>query len=68
MELNLTITPCIYEKHDTLDINDYLYNIFNRQNQRKIDDNLVFYWIFGARIKTIIKNNIHITDPKGKPF
>ncbi|KAF0750002.1 Uncharacterized protein FWK35_00016624 [Aphis craccivora] len=36
------------------------------QNQRKIDDNLVFYWICGARIKTIIKNNIHITDPKVK--
>jgi len=64
MKLNLTITPSIHEKHDTLDINGYLY-IFNRQYQRKIDDNLVFYWICrcGARIQNIIKKNIHIIDP-----
>jgi len=40
MELSLTVTPSIHEKHDTLDINGYLF-IFNRQYQRKIDDNLV---------------------------
>jgi len=70
MELSLTITPSIHEKkRNTLNINGYLY-IFNRQYQRKIDDNIVFYWICrcGARIQTIIKNNIHIIDPKGKPF
>jgi len=69
MELILTVTPSIHEKRDTLDINGYLY-IYNRQYQRKTDDNLVFYWICrcGARIQTIFKNNIHIIDLKGKPF
>lgn len=62
-------TPYIHEKRDTLDINGYLC-IFNIQYQQKIYDNLVFYWICrcGAWIQTIIKNNIHIIDPKCKPF
>lgn len=69
MELNLTVTSFIHKKRDTLDINGYLY-IFNRQYQRKIDDNSVFYWICrcGAQIQAIIKNNINLIDPKGKPF
>lgn len=38
--------------------------------QRKMYDNLVFYWIWrcGAWIKTVIKNSIHIVDPKSKPL
>jgi len=69
MELILTVTSSIHEKRDTLDISGYVY-IYNRQYQRKTDDNLVFYWICrcGARIQTIFKNNFHIIDSKVKFF
>jgi len=54
MQLILTVTPSIHEKCDTLDINGNLY-LYNRQYQRKTDDNIVFYWICqcGARTQTI---------------
>lgn len=65
----MTVTPSVHEMRDRLDINGYLY-IYNRQYQRKTDDNIVFYLICRceASIQKIFKNNIYIIDPKGKLF
>lgn len=69
--MEFILNETILNKHIMLEINGYLYK-YTRQYQRKVDNNLVFYWTClecKSRIQTIkVAANKHIIDPRGKRF